>query len=164
MVESNMKKIAKVMVIAAGMMAPLPLIAADATPGYLVVDHSAARAQLPFSDAVTAGNTLYVSGTLGIDPKTMDDPKTARVPEDPSAEAKLAMEAVKRTVEAAGFKMDDFVSIQVFCTDLALYGMFNDIYRGYFHGHFPARAFIGVDKLVRGARFEVMGTAVKGSH
>jgi 2-iminobutanoate/2-iminopropanoate deaminase len=67
-------------------------------------------------------------------------------------------------VEASGFKMEDLVSVQVFCTDLALYGTFNDIYSTYFHGHFPARAFIGVNKLVRGARFEVMGTAVKGSH
>jgi 2-iminobutanoate/2-iminopropanoate deaminase len=104
-----------------------------------------------------------VSGTLGIDPKTADDPKTARVPDDASAEARLVMDAIKHTVEAAGFKMDDLVSIQVFCTDLALYGAFNDVYRSYFHGHFPARAFIGVDKLLRGAHFEVMGTAVKGA-
>src|ERR1700687_3516960 len=152
------------MVIAAGMLAPLALLAADTTRSCIVVGHSAARSQLPFSDAVVAGNTLYVSGTLGIDPKSADDPKTARVPDDPSAEAQLVMEAVKRTVEAAGFKMDDFVTIQVFCTDLGLYGGFNDIYRSYFHGHFPARAFIGVDKLVRGAHFEGMGTAVRGSH
>jgi 2-iminobutanoate/2-iminopropanoate deaminase len=152
------------MVIAAGMLAPLALLAADTTRSFVVVGHSAARSQSPFSDAVVAGNTLYVSGTLGIDPKSADDPKTARVPDDPSAEAQLVMEAVKRTVEAAGFKMDDFVTIQVFCTDLGLYGGCNDIYRSYFHGHFPARAFIGVDKLVRGAHFEGIGTAVRGSH
>jgi 2-iminobutanoate/2-iminopropanoate deaminase len=159
-----MKMIAKVMVVAAGMLAPPALVAAEKAPSHVVVDHSAARAQLPFSDAVIAGKTLYVSGTVGLDPKTMADPKTARVPEDTSAEARLVMEAVKRTVEASGFKMDDFVSIQIFCTDLDLYGTFNDIYRSYFHGPLPARAFIGVNKLVRGARFEVMGTAVKSSH
>jgi 2-iminobutanoate/2-iminopropanoate deaminase len=159
-----MKMIASVIVVAAGMLATLPLIAADKSPSYIVVDHSAARSGLPFSDAVVAGHTLYVAGTVGLDPKTLDDPKTARVPEDPATEARLVMEAVKRTVEASGFKMEDVVSIQVFCTDLGLYGTFNDIYSSYFHGHFPARAFIGVNKLVRGARFEVMGTAVKGSH
>jgi 2-iminobutanoate/2-iminopropanoate deaminase len=166
-VEANMKNtkmIAKVMAVAAGMLAPLALLAADAAPNYIVTDHSAARAQLPFSDGVVAGNTLYVAGTIGVDPKTVDDPKGPRVPDDTSAEAKLVMEGVKHTVEAAGFKMDDLVSIQVYCTDLGLYGAFNDIYRSYFHAHFPARAFIGVDKLVRGAHFEVMGTAVKGSH
>jgi 2-iminobutanoate/2-iminopropanoate deaminase len=159
-----MKMIARVIVVAVGMLAWLPLIAADKSPRYIVTDQSAARSQLPFSDAVVAGHTLYVAGTLGLDPKTLDDPKTARVPEEAAAEARLVMESVKRTVEASGFKMADLVSIQVFCTDLGLYGTFNDVYRTYFNGHFPARAFIGVDKLVRGAHFEVMGTAVKGSH
>jgi 2-iminobutanoate/2-iminopropanoate deaminase len=152
------------MMLAAGMLAPLALAAADKDRSYLVLEPSAARSQLPFSDAVRAGKTLYVAGTIGLDPKTLGDMKTAHVPEDAAEEAKLVMEGIKRTVEAAGYKMDDFVSVQIFCTDLALYGAFNDIYRSYFHGHFPARAFIGVDKLVRGARFEVMGTAVKGSH
>jgi 2-iminobutanoate/2-iminopropanoate deaminase len=159
-----MKTIARVMMLAAGMLAPLALLAADKDRNYVVLEPSAARSQLPFSDAVQAGNTLYVAGTIGLDPKTLGDMKTARVPDDAAEEAKLVMEAVKHTVEGAGYKMDDFVSVQIFCTDMALYGAFNDVYRGYFHGHFPARAFIGVDKLVRGARFEVMGTAVKGSH
>jgi 2-iminobutanoate/2-iminopropanoate deaminase len=159
-----MKTIARVMMLAAGLLAPLALFAADKDRNYVVLEPSAARSQLPFSDAVQAGNTLYVAGTIGLDPKTTGDMKTARVPDDAAEEAKLVMEAVKHTVEGAGYKMDDFVSVQIFCTDLALYGAFNDIYRGYFHGHFPARAFIGVDKLVRGAHFEVMGTAVKGSH
>jgi 2-iminobutanoate/2-iminopropanoate deaminase len=159
-----MKNIASMMIVAAVILAPLGLLAADKAPIYIVTDKSAERSQLPFSDAVLAGGTLYVAGTLGLDPKTMADPKTARAPEDPALEARLVMEAIKHTAEAAGYKMDDFVSIQVFCTDLALYGAFNDIYRSYFNGHFPARAFIGVDKLVRGAHFEVMGTAVKGAH
>jgi reactive intermediate/imine deaminase len=151
-------------VAASAMLAPLALLAANKGHDYIVLDPSAGRAALPFSDAVLAGKTLYVAGTIGLDPTTLADMKTAHVPEDPAAEARFAMEAVKRTVEAAGFKMDDFVSVQVYCTDLALYGAFNDIYRTYFNGHFPARAFIGVDKLVRGARFEVMGTAVKSRH
>lgn len=158
-----MKMTVRAMLIATVMLAPLALPAADANR-YIVADQSAARAQLPFSDAVVAGNTLYIAGALGIDPKTADDPKTARVPDDPAAEARLVMESIKHTVEAAGFKMDQMVSVQVFCTDLGLYGAFNDVYRGYFHGHFPARAFIGVNKLLRGAHFEVMGTAVRGPH
>jgi 2-iminobutanoate/2-iminopropanoate deaminase len=162
--EHSMNIVVRVMIVATGLLASLALAAAETGSRYIVADHSAARAALPFSDAVVAGGTLYVSGTLGLDPKTMSDPKTARVPDDAAFEAKLVMEAVKRTVEAAGYKMDDLVSIQVFCTDLGLYGAFNDIYRSYFNGRFPARAFIGVDKLVRGARFEVMGTAVKGPH
>jgi 2-iminobutanoate/2-iminopropanoate deaminase len=149
------------LVVAVNILAPVAAQAAEPGRSYVMVDSSAARSQLPFSDAVKAGNTLYVSGTLGMDPSTVSDPKTARVASEPADEARFALEAVKRTLEAAGYKMDDLVAVQIYCTDLDLYGTFNDVYRTFFHGHFPARAFIGVNKLVRGARFEVMGTAVK---
>jgi 2-iminobutanoate/2-iminopropanoate deaminase len=161
---NTMNMIAKLAAVAAGLLAPLVLLAADAAPNFIVTDHSAARAQLPFSDGVVAGNTLYVAGTIGVDPKSADDPKGPRVPDDASAEARLALDGIKHTVEAAGYKMDDLVMVQVYCTDIALYGAFNDVYRSYFHGHFPARAFIGVDKLIRGAHFEVTATAVKAGH
>lgn len=128
---------------------------------YIAADNAAWRAQLPFSDAVRVGDTLYVSGTLGIDPATAADPKNSRVASDPADEARYALEAVRHTLEAAGYTMDDLVSVQIYCTDLDLYGTFNDVYRTFFHDHFPARAFVGVSKLVRSARFEVMGVAVK---
>jgi 2-iminobutanoate/2-iminopropanoate deaminase len=153
-----MRMNARLMMAALGMLAPLALAAADSSPRYIVAEPSATRAQLPFSDAVLAGNTLYVAGTLGL------DPKTSQPPDDSASEIRLVMEAFRHSVEAAGFKMEDLVSVQVYCTDLGLYGAFNDIYRSYFHGHFPARAFVGVDKLLRGAHFEVMGVAVKGAH
>ncbi|HEY2275332.1 MAG TPA: Rid family hydrolase [Steroidobacteraceae bacterium] len=110
---------------------------------------------LPFSDAVRLGDTLYVAGHLGI------DPRTGNAAASPEAEARLVMDGVKRTLERAGFTMDDFVSVTVYCTDLSLYDTFNGIYGGYFHGHHPARAFIGVSSLIRGARFEVQGVAVR---
>jgi 2-iminobutanoate/2-iminopropanoate deaminase len=113
--------------------------------------------RLPFSDAVLSGDTLYVAGHIGI------DAHTGNAAADPGVEARLVMDAVKATVERAGLKMDDFVSVTVFCTDLGLYETFNAVYAGYFHGHHPARAFIGADKLVRGAHFEVMGVAVRRS-
>jgi 2-iminobutanoate/2-iminopropanoate deaminase len=112
---------------------------------------------LPFSDAVRTGNTLYVAGHIGV------DPKTGNAAADPAAEARLVMEEVKATLARAGFAMDDFVSVTVYCTDLSLYDTFNAVYAGYFHRHPPARAFIGVAHLVRGARFEVQGVAVKAS-
>lgn len=71
------------------------------------------------------------------------------------------MDAVKHTLEKAGLQMDDLASVTVYCTDLALYDTFNVVYGGYFHGHHPARAFIGVARLLRGAHFEVAGIAVK---
>ncbi|HLY53550.1 MAG TPA: Rid family hydrolase [Steroidobacteraceae bacterium] len=110
---------------------------------------------LPFSDAVRLGDTLYVAGHLGLDPATGNAAASAEV------EARLVMDAVKNTLARAGYTMDDFVSVTVYCTDLALYQTFNSVYAGYFHGHHPARAFIGVSKLIRNARFEVQGVAVR---
>ncbi len=109
----------------------------------------------PFSQAVLAGNTLYVSGTIGFDPKTGKPPQSAE------AEARLVMESFKEAVLAGGMTMDDVVMVQVFCSDLSLYDTFNSVYRRYFNGKFPARAFIGAGALLRGGRFEVTGTAVK---
>ena len=141
-----------------GVWAPVAL-AGPAAPERAYLDHPAApnAPALPFSDAVRSGNTLYVAGHLGL------DPQTGNAAADPATEARLVMDAVKHTLERAGYTMDDLVSVTVYCTDLSLYEAFNAVYSGYFHGHPPARAFIGVAKLVRGARFEVQGTAVRNA-
>jgi 2-iminobutanoate/2-iminopropanoate deaminase len=115
----------------------------------------AAQRNLPFSSGVIAGDTLYVAGTIGLDPSTANKNISAE------EEARSAMNQVKQVVEQAGMTMDDVVSVQVFCTDLANYDAFNRVYRTYFHGNYPARAFVGVDKLLFGARYEIMATAVK---
>ncbi len=111
---------------------------------------------LPFSHVVVAGDTIYVAGTLGL------DPETRKPPADPRAEARLALDEVRRKLELAGATMDDLVSVQVFCPDLELYDEFNEVYRTYFEKGFPARAFIGSGPLLFGSRFEINGIAVKG--
>jgi 2-iminobutanoate/2-iminopropanoate deaminase len=108
----------------------------------------------PFSSAVLVGNTLYLSGTLGLDPGQ-------QLPETPEAEAVNVLSNVRRTLEAAGMTMDDLVSVQVFCSDVSYYAAFNGVYRTFFEGEFPARAFLGSGTLLNGARFEVQGIAVK---
>ena len=122
---------------------------------YIVNPRPEDAKNLPFSDAVLVGNTLFIAGHIGL------DPKTGQAPADTAEEAKLVMEGIKRTVEAGGLSMDDLVTVQVFCTDLKFYDTFNSVYKTYFHGDFPARAFIGSDKLLRGGHFEVLGIAVK---
>jgi enamine deaminase RidA (YjgF/YER057c/UK114 family) len=57
--------------------------------------------------------------------------------------------------------MDDLVSVQVFCSDVGHYDAFNRVYRTFFSGEFPARAFLGSGTLLFGARFEVQGIAVR---
>ena len=115
---------------------------------------SAADEQVPpFSGAVLVGDTLYLSGSLGLD--------EGKVPDDPADEARNVMNAIKRNVEAAGMTMDDIVSMQIFCSDVSHYQAFNDVYRTFFTKEYPARAFIGVGTLLFNARFEVQGIAVK---
>jgi enamine deaminase RidA (YjgF/YER057c/UK114 family) len=113
----------------------------------------AAERHLPFSSAVKAGDTLYVAGTTA-------DPDHLSAGLAPEQEAVDLLDQVKQNIEKAGMTMDDVVSVQVFCTDLSLYQTFNGIYIKYFHGDFPARSFLGVNKLLFGARFEVNAVAV----
>jgi reactive intermediate/imine deaminase len=129
-------------------------LAAETDRKHVVLNPSDARNAFPFSDAVLVGNTLYVAGTVGFD-------STGKPPASAEEETKLAMDGLKRVIESEGMAMDDLVSVQVFCTDFTLYDRFNGVYRTYFHDQFPARAFIGVASLVRGAHFEIMGIAVK---
>lgn len=131
------------------------LAASAADRKYIVNPRPADTKALPFSDGVLVGNTLYIAGHIGI------DPKTGQPPADPEQEARLVMDGVSKTVESAGLTMDDVVSVQVFCTDLKFYETFNTVYKTYFHGNYPARAFIGAATLLRGGKYEVLGIAVK---
>ena len=107
----------------------------------------------PFSDAVLVGNTLYLAGRTGGD-------KDGKIPAEAADEARAVMDQIKAVMAQEGMKMDDLVTVQVFCTDVKYYAGFNDVYRTYFT-KFPARAFIGSGPLLGGARFEVQGIAVK---
>jgi reactive intermediate/imine deaminase len=121
---------------------------------YLNARTAADAALPPFSGAVQVGNTLYLSGDIGLDAAN-------KVPGTAEAEAKLLLDRVQKTLADAGYTMDDLVSVQVFCSDVAHYDTFNKVYRSYFKREFPARAFIGSGKLLFDARFELQGIAVK---
>jgi len=129
--------------------------AAGVERSYVAPPKTDGRPAGPFSEGVMAGDTFYVAGHIGI------DPATGQAAANVDDEIRLVLDAVKHTLEQAGLKPDDLVTVTVYCTDLELFGKFNAIYRSYFHGQFPARAFIGVNKLLAGAHFEVAGTAVK---
>ena len=108
----------------------------------------------PFSGAVKIGDTLYLSGSIGLD-------ENNEVPDDAGEEARLVLNSIKGTLEKAGMSMDDIVSVQVFCSDVKHYQAFNDVYRTFFTKEFPARAFLGAGTLLFNARFEVQAIAVK---
>ena len=107
----------------------------------------------PFSGAVWVDNTLYVSGTLGLE--------GGQVPETAEQEATNVLNNIKAVLETAGLTMDDLVTVQVFASDVGDYDAFNSVYRTYFTTEFPARAFIGSGTLLFGARFEVLGIAAR---
>jgi 2-iminobutanoate/2-iminopropanoate deaminase len=109
----------------------------------------------PFSAAVLANDTLYISGTLDM------DPETGKIAATPEEGAKIVLDSIRKTVEAAGFTMNNLVWVQVFCSDLANFPIFNKAYVTYFKGPLPARAFLGVDHLLANAHYEVMGIAVR---
>ena len=109
----------------------------------------------PFSKAVQVGDTLYVAGHLGI------DPATGRAPAAVAEEVRRMLDAFSETLARAGMSMDDLVHVTLFCSDVSLYGQFNELYASRFRRAFPARAFIGSGQLLRGARFEITGIAAR---
>lgn len=109
----------------------------------------------PFNEAVIVGNTMYVAGHIGL------DPKTGKLPADVDEEIRLLLDSFKSTVEKGGMTMDDLVMVTVHCPDVSLYARFNAAYVKYFKGDLPARAFLGSGPLLFGAHFEILGTAVK---
>ena len=111
--------------------------------------------QAPYSDGILAGNTLYLSGRIGL------DPKTGKPPAEIDDEIKLMLDSMKGTLAQAGMTMDDIVYVQVFSTDLTLFDKFNPIYKSYFSKDLPARAFIGAGSLLRGGHFELQAIAVR---
>lgn len=119
--------------------------------------HISRNPALPFSDAVLVGSTLYISGRLGRIPGTM------QIPDSVDQEIVYLMEDLRSVLHDAGMTLDDLVSVQIFSPDVSLWEQFNAIYRTFFSGPLPARAFLGSGPLLFGARFEIMGIAVKST-
>ncbi len=111
---------------------------------------SRALGALPFSEAVRAGDFLFVSGQIGSGPGT-----AVPVPGGITAESRQAMENVRKVLERHGASLGDVVKFTVFLADIGEWSAFNDVYRAYFPGRFPARSALGASGLAKGARVEV---------
>ena len=122
------------------------------------INRPSRKAALPFSDAIRVGDTLYLSGRIGI------DPETGKVPQSVDHELKLLFAEFKSVLQQAGMTFDDLVWVQIFSPDLSLWERFNQEYLKYFSkDRLPTRAFLGSAPLLLGGRFEMMGIAVKSS-
>jgi enamine deaminase RidA (YjgF/YER057c/UK114 family) len=119
-------------------------------------EYLSSNPDMPFADAVLVdGKTLYLSGRIGLIEGTQT------VPDSAEEEAHLVMKEIVRVLGLAGMTTDNLVQLQIFCSDVSLWERFNVIYRAYFTGKLPARAFLGSGTLLFGARFELQGIAVK---
>ena len=104
-----------------------------------------------YSQAIKAGNTVYLSGQIPLDPKTME------LVEGFEEQTVQVFENLKSVIEAAGGSFQDVVKLNIFLTDLANFAKLNEVMARYFEQPYPARAAIGVASLPRGAQVEMDG-------
>lgn len=109
---------------------------------------------LPFSPGVLVGDTLYVSGEIGV------DLKTGEIPKEFDAEVKACLDNIGIVLKAGGMGYSDVVSVQVFLTDMSLFKRMNAVYASVFKMPRPARVTVGVTALaLPNAHVEIMVTA-----
>ena len=111
----------------------------------------------PYSQAVRAGNTVYFSGQIPLDPATGN-----LVDGDIDAQARRAFDNLKAVAEAAGGSLDQIVRLGLYLTDLGEFAKVNAVMQDYFQAPFPARSTIEVAGLPKGAAFEVDAVMVIG--
>ena len=111
---------------------------------------SAPAAIGPYSQAMIAGQMVFISGQLGMDPKTGE-----MVSNDLKSQAGQAMENLRNIIIGAGLTLENVVSVDVFLTDMTDFADFNVIYQKYFTEHKPARAVVAVKALPKGGCVEI---------
>lgn len=110
---------------------------------------SAPQAIGTYSQAVRCGDTVYLSGQIGLDPATMQMVKGI------DAQIRRVFDNLQAVVAAAGGSFEDVVKINVYLTDLGHFAKVNEIMSGYFSEPYPARAALGVASLPRDALVEI---------
>lgn len=109
-----------------------------------------------YSQAVEVGNTLYLSGQIGLIPQSRE-----LTGDDLESQAHQTLKNIQEVLKAAGYEMSDVVKAQVFLDDMNDYSAFNDVYVQYFPENPPARAVVEVSRIPLDAKVEIMVTAVK---
>ena len=109
-----------------------------------------------YSQAVRCGDTVYISGQIGLDPGTM------QLVEGIDAQVRRVFENLRAVAEAAGGSLGDAVKLTIYLTDLAHFAKVNEIMAAYFGQPYPARAAVGVASLPRAALVEADAILVLG--
>ena len=116
----------------------------------IISTENAPQAIGPYSQAVKAGNLMFISGQIPLDPKTGD-----LVSEFIDEQAKQVLNNIKSICEAAGQSIDDIVKISIFLTDLENFAIVNEVMKEYFTEPYPARATVEVSGLPLGVKVEI---------
>ena len=116
----------------------------------IISTKNAPQAIGPYSQAVKAGNLMFISGQIPLEPETGD--LASQSIED---QAKQVLENVKSICEAAGCSLDDIVKITIFLTDLSNFAVVNDMMKEYFSEPYLARATVEVSGLPLGVNVEI---------
>jgi reactive intermediate/imine deaminase len=125
-------------------------------PNRSIIKTEAAPAAIgTYSQAVQAGNTIYLSGQIPLNPETM-----ALVNETFEAEVHQVFKNLRAVLNAAGGDLSNLVKLNIFMTDLSNFTTVNEIMAEYFHEPYPARAAIEVSGLPKGAAIEADGIAI----
>ena len=109
----------------------------------------------PYSQAVRSGNTVYLSGQIPLDPKTMD-----LVGGDIAVQTRRVFDNLRAVCQAAGGDLDKLVRIGIYLTDLSHFATVNAVMAEYFQAPYPARSTIQVAGLPQGAEVEVDGILI----
>ncbi len=109
----------------------------------------------PYSQAVKAGNTIYVSGQLPVDPATGEF-----AGDDIAAQTKQSLTNIKNILEKAGAGMENVVKTTVLLSDIGDFAAMNEVYATFFKEPFPARAAFHVAAIPKGAKVEIEAVAV----
>jgi len=126
----------------------------------IAIQTSAAPAAIgPYSQAIRAGTTLYLSGQIPLDPETGE-----LVVGDMTTQARRVFDNLRAVAAAAGANLDQVVRLGIYLTDLAHFAEVNAVMQEYFHEPYPARATLGVAALPRGAAIEADAILVLDQH
>jgi 2-iminobutanoate/2-iminopropanoate deaminase len=117
----------------------------------LVESPAAPKAIGPYSQAIQSGKLVFVSGSLPFDPENKID----YAQQDVTAQTKRVIDNIALELAAAHLTLDDVVSATVYVTDVDDFPAVNKVYAAYFHPPYPARAFVQVARLLRGAKVEI---------
>ncbi|GEN28544.1 reactive intermediate/imine deaminase [Halovibrio variabilis] len=123
-----------------------------------VINTSKAPAAIgPYSQAIKAGNTVYLSGQIPLDPATM-----AIVSEDFEAQARQVFTNLQAVCEEAAGSLSDVVKLNLYLVDLDNFAIVNQVMEEFFTAPFPARAAVGVKALPKGSQVEAEAVMVIG--